>query len=393
MDVQDYIDLMEAPTSAYDRVMLRHGKSPEARSIPSYSERPKSGILDLVPTREELRQGTFDVMHDAGFSPRASRKTAQTLFGTRSDSLDESAMPVPDIGAADFVTGAAAKRLIDPLLLTDAQTYRLDDEPLMAATMASLSVAGPAVSAIKGMSGASDQVIEDVADMSRRQFLKNAAGITALTALPVPAIKMAAKNPQVAAAAVKAAPVVAGTIKGLGGWKTALALLGHSKSYMNDAATKVDPYSLVFENMGKNELPKVEGISKEIDDMLGGEGIVVDFVSPTSRFGDADVPEKLYEAFDGSAALDDAIYDFNKLGDLIDNAKVIETRKIEFDPDMADKLGLGPSIGDDGMMTLEKLRFEDGTESVVFRNGFGGDDVFFSKVDIDTANNAPSILK
>ncbi len=384
MDVQDYIDLMEAPTSAYDRVMLRHGKSPEARSIPSYSERPKSGILDLVPTREELRQGTFDVMHDMGFSPRASRKTAQTLFGTRSDSLDESAMPVPDIGAADFVTGAAAKRLIDPLLLTDAQTYRLDDEPLMAATMASLSVAGPAVSAIKGMSGASDQVIEDVTDMSRRQFLKNAAGITALTTLPVPAIKMAAKNPQVAAAAVKAAPVVAGTIKGLGGWKTALALLGHSKSYMNDAVDVIDP-ARISENLDPKD---VKGIADEITDMLGGADenhLIIDFTDPRGRYADLDVPERLYTDFE-DYDLDNIIDEFTEtLSDDLNKAEIIETRSIKVPEHVAEEFG--------GDVVLEKVRFGDGTEAVRIKGGFDGDDLMFSKLDRDVADNASSVLK
>jgi len=219
--VQDYIDLMEAPTSAYDRVLLRHGRSPEVRNIPSYSERPKRGILDYVPTREELRMGTYDLMRDTGFSPRASEKTAQVLFGTRPDSLDESAMPLPDIGAADFLTGAALKRVVDPLLLTDAQTARLRGDAGESTLMAGFAAMPPAAYAykeIKGLSGASDEVRKDVQetfDPSRRNFLKNTAGIAGLSVAPIPVIKMAQDAAPVAAKAAPAAVKAGKALKGV----------------------------------------------------------------------------------------------------------------------------------------------------------------------------------
>jgi hypothetical protein len=396
--LQDYIDLIETPPdSAYDRVMMKAPVA-EASNIPSYSERPKNGILDYVPTREELRQGTFDVMHDVGFSPRASRKTAQTLFGTRSDSLDESAMPVPDIGAADFLTGAAAKRLIDPLLLTDAQTARLRGDAGESTLMAGLAALPPAAYAykeVKGLSGASDQVLEDISevDQSRRNFLRTATGVAGIAALPSalvpPVIKMGkvvAEVPGVAKVAVKAAPVATGAIKGLGGWKTALALLGHSKSYMNDAVDVIDP-ARISENVNPDNL---KGITDEITDMLGGadqDHLFIDFTDPRGRYADMDVPERLYADFE-DYDLDTVIDDFTEtLSNDLGKAKVIETRTIKVAEDVANELG------QDGAVTLEKVLFEDGTEVVRIKGAYDGDDLMFSKLDRDIADSANSVLE
>ena len=395
--LQDYIDLIETPPdSAYDRVMLRHGKSPEASNIPSYSERPKDGILDYVPTREELRQGTFDVMHDMGFSPRASRKTAQALFGTRSDSLDESAMPIPDIGAADFLTGAATKRLVDPLLLTDAQTARLRGDAGESTLMAGLAALPPAAYAykeVKGLSGASDEVLKDI-DPSRRNFLKTATGVAGIAALPSalvpPVIKMGKVAtdvaPMAAKVAIKAAPAATGAIKGLGGWKTALALLGHSKSYMNDAVDVIDP-ARISENVDPDNL---KGITNEITDMLGGadqDHLFIDFTDPRGRYADLDVPERLYADFE-DYDLDTVIDDFTEtLSNDLSKAKVIETRAVKVAGDVADELG------EDGVVTLEKVLFEDGTEVVRIKGAYDGDDLMFSKLDRDIADSANSVLE
>jgi len=297
MNVQDYIDLMEAPTSAYDRVMLRHGKLPEARNIPSYSERPKNGILDLVPTREELRMGTYDLMRDMGYSPRASEKTAQVLFGTRPDSLDESAMPIPDIGAADFLTGAAAKRLIDPLLLTDAQTARLRGDAGESTLMAGLAALPPAAYAykgVKGLSGASDQVLKEKADQSRRNFLKNATGIAGIAALPSalvpPVIKMGkvtAEVPgaaKVASVAARSTPVTApglmGTLAKLGaGAKSLRNAINYNKKVTTD----------MIDVNGDFNIDDVAAAKSAIDNALGGvvDGErVVSVSSPTGRYAE-----------------------------------------------------------------------------------------------------------
>ena len=169
---------------------------PEVRNVPSYFERQKDSAFDYVPTRDELRSWTFDVMHDTlGYSPRASRKTAEFLIGTK-PGHDRSAMPIPDIGAADFVTGAAAKKFVDPLLMADAQQFRLDDEPGMSTLMAGLAVMPPAAYAAKNakLSGASDEVLEDTGmlfDESRRGFMKNAGIATLAATIPAPLVKTA----------------------------------------------------------------------------------------------------------------------------------------------------------------------------------------------------------
>jgi hypothetical protein len=297
--LQDYIDLIETPPdSAYDRVMMKAPVA-EARNIPSYSERPKDGIFDYVPTREELRQGTFDVMHDMGFSPRASRKTAQTLFGTRSDSLDESAMPIPDIGAADFLTGAAAKRLVDPLLLTDAQTARLRGDAGESTLMAGLAALPPAAyvyKEVKGLSGASDQVLEDISevDPSRRNFLKTATGVAGIAALPSalvpPVIKMgkvvtevpgAAK---VASVAVKSTPVTAPGLMGM------LAKFGAgAKSLRNAINYNKKVTTDMIDMNGYHNADDVAAARSAIDNALGGvvDGErVVSISSPTGRYAE-----------------------------------------------------------------------------------------------------------
>jgi hypothetical protein len=144
----DFQKMFEKPVSAQQRYEMER-PVPEARAIPSYSERRKNSAFDYVPTRGELRGSIFDLAHDLGLSPRASRKTSEFLIGTPSGT-DDSAMPIPDIGALDFVTGTAAKRFVDPLMMADAQQFRLDDDPTMSTLMAGLAVFPPAAYAVKG---------------------------------------------------------------------------------------------------------------------------------------------------------------------------------------------------------------------------------------------------
>lgn len=278
---------------------------PEVRNIPSYTERQKDSVFDHIPTRQELRAGTFDLMHDTlGYSPRASRKTSEFLVGTTSGT-DESAMPIPDIGAGDFITGAMARKLVDPLLMADAQQFRLDDEPGMSTLMAGLAVLPPAAYATKTakLSGASDEVLEDTMsavdfDPSRRGFLKDAGIATMTSQLPAPLLKagkMVAETPGAAKAVGTAAKIAAtGAMK----IPSLLGMAKAAKFYGDNTfnyASDMDELKLTnMEWYDKNSANKISKILRDELKVADDEAIV-SFNDPKSRFAE-DFDKLVYDA-------------------------------------------------------------------------------------------------
>jgi len=285
---------------------------PEVRNVPSYFERQKDSAFDYVPTRDELRSGTFDVMHDTlGYSPRASRKTAEFLIGTK-PGHNRSAMPIPDIGAADFVTGAAAKKFVDPLLMADAQQFRLDDEPGMSTLMAGLADMPPAAYAVKTakLSGASDEVLEDIGmgySESRRDFLKGAGIASLASQVPAPLIKagkIITETPMAAKAVGTAAKVAAGVMK----IPTLLSMakVARDSNYASYTAnTKNMGHDII--NVGgaysEKDADKIANIIKKELNLADDEAII-SFTKPGSRYTD-DYDDILH------GAADDYVKNFN----------------------------------------------------------------------------------
>jgi len=122
--------------------------------------------------------------------------------------------------------------------------------------------------------------------------------------------------------------------------------------------------------------------------MLGGADenhLIIDFTDPRGRYADLDVPERLYTDFE-DYDLDNIIDEFTEtLSDDLNKAEIIETRSIKVPEHVAEEFG--------GDVVLEKVRFGDGTEAVRIKGGFDGDDLMFSKLDRDVADNASSVLK